>query len=199
MIHTKTKCNTSYLPLFVSSPFSFYCSRFQAHTWFSTPWFSTPSVCVVCVFAPVSLHEAGVEASRHWGLGIAYPKTVESSPQDSINQSRLISFDTTLSAAEVANYHTQWLHHDLLYSPYDACAFCPPLVNQQKMNHQLLISNCSSKNARNVLFPGCPVRICCFSKENNMQIGNNLFLTSLLSCDITWNCCSLSTRTNLIL
>lgn len=117
----------------------------------------------VCVFAPVSLHEAGVEASRHWGLGKAYPKTVESSPQDSINQSRLISFDTTLSAAEVANYHTQWLHHDLLYSPYDACAFCPPLVNQQKMNRQLLISNCSSTNARSVLFPGCPVRICYFS------------------------------------
>lgn len=85
--------------------------------------------CVsVCVCAFVLMHlcpcMTRAEASRQKGLGIVYSETGESSPQDSINQSRLISFVTALSVAEVANYSTQKLHRDLLYSPYDVCAFC---------------------------------------------------------------------------
>lgn len=78
-------------------------------------------VCVrvcVCANAPASLRDTGPEASRRRALGRAYSQTCESSQQDSIKQSRLISSDTTLSVAEVANYLTQWLHHDLLQSPY---------------------------------------------------------------------------------
>lgn len=89
----------------------------------------------------MSPHETGAEASRHGALGMAYSETGESSPRDSINQSRLISFDTTLSAAEVANYSTQWLHRDLLFSPYDACASCQFVIFNHQWEGDILIIN----------------------------------------------------------
>lgn len=132
MIHTRIHRNTPGPPVSVSFCTARTVSLTHDSALYDSAHLLSKCLCLHLHLAPYMRLGRRPQGSED----LAYSKTVESSPQDSINQSPLISFDITLSAAEVANYHTQGLHHDPFCSPCDVCAFSLSLVHRQKMNHE---------------------------------------------------------------